>query len=80
MAEAVGFAADVAGLVLDRSAAGGAMLGDRAADDVDQRRAILVAVQRNDAAGLDDQPAGAQLAAVDADFRAEVDRADARRR
>ena len=73
MAEAIGFAADVAGLVLDRRAAGRAVFGDRAAQRVDQARAVLMAVQRNDSARLNDQAPGAQLAAVDADFGAEVD-------
>src|SRR5690348_10992188 len=61
MAEAVGLAADVAGLVLDRSGAGGAIFGDRAAQRVDECRAILMTVQRDDAAGLNDEPARTQL-------------------
>src|SRR6185369_2347869 len=47
MAQAVGLAADVAGLVLDRHRAGRAVLGDRAADGVDQRRPVLVTVERD---------------------------------
>src|SRR6476620_12604025 len=42
--EAVGFAADVAGLMLDGDAAGGAILGNGAAQRVDQGWSVLVAV------------------------------------
>ncbi len=73
---AIGLAADVTGVMVDRGRAIGAIFGDGAADRDDQRRAIGMAMQRDDSARLDDQPAGAQLRAVNANFLAQVDRAD----
>src|SRR5438045_619178 len=44
MAQAIGLAADVAGLVVDRNGTIGAVLGDRAAQRIDESGTILVAV------------------------------------
>lgn len=73
---AIGFARDVACLVQDRHRAAAAIFGNLAAHGIDQGRAVLVAVQRNDTTWLDNEAARAELAISDADFGAEIDRAD----
>ena len=68
---------DLAGLVLDRNRAVAGVFVDLARDDVDQRRPVLVAVPRHDAARLHDELAQAQAAVGERDLLlAELDHAE----
>src|SRR5262245_32261957 len=67
----------IAGLVEDRDRAVAAVFDDLAFDDIDERRAVIVAVPGNDAIGLDYQLANPHLAAVGLDrFVGEIDRGE----
>ena len=69
--------ADLAGLVHDRHRAIAGVFDDLAFRHIDQRRAVVMAVPRHDAAGLDHHLAEAQLAAGDLRLLlAEIDRAE----
>ena len=76
MGNAVRLAGNLAGVVDDADAAGRAELGDLTAHGDDERGPPLVAMIRHNPAGLDDEAAQTQIAAVDADLAAEVDAAD----
>ena len=70
-------ARDLAGLVVDRPGAVAGVFDDLAFGDVDQRRTVVMAVPRHDAAGLDHHLAESQFAALDLRLLlAEVDRAE----
>src|ERR1043165_2200749 len=76
---ALGLGPDLALLMQDRDRAVARIFVDLALRDEDQRRAVVVAVPRHDAAGLDGELAEAQLAALRRDvFVREIDRAERR--
>src|SRR5690349_12332068 len=70
---------DIAGMMDDRDRASAGIFGHLARDDIDHRRPVAVAVPRDDAASLDDEPAQAELAVLDRGrLLRELDRAEDR--
>src|ERR1700745_1286765 len=71
------FRPDLAGLVRDRHFAVAGIFDDLALLDENQRRPIVMAVPRHDAAGLDSELAEAQFTALDmGGLLAEIDRTE----